>query len=40
MRQLRKILPYNVYWKVRDDLLKNECDSQGEYNGHYIDTPM
>jgi len=26
--------------KARDDLLKNECDHQGEYNGHYTDTPM
>ena len=26
---VRKILPCNVHWKARDDLLKNECDRQG-----------
>jgi len=36
MRQLRDVLPC----KARDDLLKNECDRQGESNGHYSDTPM
>ena len=40
MRQLRKILPCTVHLKARDDLLKNECVHQGEYNGHYADTPM
>ena len=37
---VRKILPCNVHWKARDDLLKIECHSQEEYNGHYFDTPM
>jgi len=26
--------------KIRDDLLKNKCDRQEEYNGQYTDTPM
>ena len=32
--------PLECALKARDDLLKNECDHQGEYNGHYTDTPM
>ena len=49
MKQLRKILPWTLdngqcdtYYalKARDDLLKNECGRQEEYNGNYTDTPM
>ena len=37
---VKKNTPLYCALRVRDDLLKKECDRQGEYNGHYTDTPM
>ena len=36
----QKNTPLQCALKAKDDLLKNEYDSQGNYNGHYTDTPM
>ena len=36
----QKNTPLQCALKAKDDLLKNECDRQGEYKGHNTNTPM